>query len=82
MLNGRKPSEILSTVLMGLPVVAYALRCVQQARWEELGLLAFNLVGGISLAVYHWGPAVIVIIAQIAAAIVGLIVLAVTADRS
>ena len=75
--NSSTPTAF-SRVLRALPVVGYAIRCLEEHRHKELSLLGGNVLMALAVGVLAFGLPFLITVALAAAALVGLIILSAT----
>lgn len=70
-------SNPVGALLSRLPVIGYASRCVDEAKWGQLALLGLNLLMALALAVIWWGGAALISVAEIGALLMFLVIFAI-----
>ncbi len=71
------PSNLAAAILMRLPIIGYAARCISEERWGRLALLGGNLVMALILAVIWWGAPVLTLVAEVGVVLAFLIIFAI-----
>lgn len=71
-------TAVLCRITRAIPILAYAIRCLEEERFEELATLGIVLMMAAVLAVLIWGFAALIVIMKLAAAITGLLILSAT----
>jgi len=72
-----KPT-VFSRFLRAMPVVGYAIRCLEEHRHKELSLLGGNLLMALAVGVLAFGVLFPITAVLSAAALIGLIILSAT----
>jgi len=69
---------MFSRFLRAMPVVGYAIRCLEEHRHKELSLLGVNLLMALAVGVLAFGFPFLITAVLSAAALIGLIILSAT----
>jgi hypothetical protein len=63
----------IGNFLRRLPIIGYASRCIDEAKWGQLAFLVANLIMALVVAIIFWGGSVIIIVAELGALLMFLI---------
>lgn len=73
------PPSVVSRLIRMVPVVGYAIRCLEGHRHGELALLGGNLLMAMAVGILVFGYPFLITAALCAAALAGLLILSATA---
>ncbi len=71
-------TAVLCRITRSIPVLAYAMRCLEEERFDELATLGVVVLMAVVLAVLVWGFPALITIMQVSVVITALLILSAT----